>query len=191
MGATPGWGRASAWVGRGENQGRTCSWGRASAFASPRTRRRHILWRKHIIWRKNRTPSAGHPCARTRMSEPRDSWKCREFCREAEIRGVELALKLLRADDRRYEEAPPWESLAQRALVRARALSLVRLCDDMLGDNISEKQTVAILKSFSPAFKWQAAAIRRAIGLRGSECGGASSSGIDAREQRGPAPRRS
>ena len=73
---------------------------------------------------------------------------------------------------------------------RARALSLVRLCNDMLGDNISEKQTVAILKSFSPAFKWQAADIRRAIGLRGSECGGASSSGIDAREQRGPAPRR-
>ena len=124
------------------------------------------------------------------MSEPRDSWKCREFCREAEIRGVELALKLLRADDRRYEEAPPWESLAQRALVRARALSLVRLFNDMLGANISEKQTVATLKSFAPAFKWQADDIRRAIGLRGSECGGASSSGIDAREQRGLAPRR-
>ena len=125
------------------------------------------------------------------MSEPRDSWKSREFCREAEIRAVENVLKLLRSDDRRYNEAPSWESLAQRALVRARALSLVRLCDDMLGDNISEKQTVATVKSFSPAFKWQAADSRRAIGLRGSECGGASSSGIDAREQRGPAPRRS
>ena len=152
--------------------------------------------RKHIIWRKNRTPSAGHPCARTRMSVPRNSWpwnswRSRKFCREAEILAVENALKLLRADDRRYKEAPSWESLAQRALVRARALSLVRLCNDMLGDNISEKQTVATLKSFSPAFKWQADDIRRAIGLRGSECGGASSWGIDAREQRGPAPRRS
>ena len=62
--------------------------------------------RKRIIWRKNRTPSPGHPCARTRMWEPRNSWKSREFCREAEIRAVENALKLLRADDRRYKEAP-------------------------------------------------------------------------------------
>ena len=121
------------------------------------------------------------------MSEP---WKSREFCREAERRAVQKALKQLRAEDRRYKEAPSWEELAQRALVRARALTLVRLCNEMLDANVSEKQAVATLKSFAPAFKWQAADIRRAIELRGSDCGGASSSGIDAREQRGPAPRR-
>ena len=103
---------------------------------------------------------------------------------------MQNALKQLRAEDRRYKEAPSWERLAQRALVRARALTLVRLCNEMLDANVSEKQAVATMISFAPAFKWQAADIRRAIGLRGSDCGGASSSGIDAREQRGLAPRR-
>ena len=82
------------------------------------------------------------------MSEPRDSWKSREFCREAEIRGVENALKLLRADDRRYKAKKhhhAWESLAQRALRQSRALTLVALCEAMLDANMSEEQVAAIL----------------------------------------------
>ena len=147
----------------------------------------HIIWRKHILWRKSRTISAGRPYGRIRMLEP---WKSRSFCREAERRAVQNALKQLRAEDRRYKEAPSWESLARRALVRARAFTLVALCDDMLDANMSEEQAVATLLAAEKGYKWQAADIRRAIGLRGSDCGGASSSGIDAREQRGLAPRR-
>ena len=80
-----------------------------------------------------------------RNSWPWNSWKSRKFCREAEILAVENALKLLRADDRRCKEAPLWESLAQRALRRSRALTLVALCEAMLDANMSEEQVAAIL----------------------------------------------
>ena len=76
------------------------------------------------------------------MSEP---WKSRSFCREAERRAVQNAMKQLRAEDRRTKEAPSWENLARRALVRSRALTLVALCDEMLDANMSEEQVVATL----------------------------------------------
>ena len=108
------------------------------------------------------------------MSEPRNSWKSREFCREAEIRAVENALKLLRADDRRYKEAPSWDDLARGALVRSRALTLVALRDAMLAANMSEEQVVATLLAAENGDKWSAlfgvpGDIRRAIDLRGSD----------------------
>ena len=58
---------------------------------------------------------------------------------------MENALKLLRADDRRYKEAPSWDDLAHGALVRSRALTLVALRDAVLAANMSEEQVAAIL----------------------------------------------
>ena len=82
------------------------------------------------------------------MSEAQNSGKSRKFCREAEILAVENALELLRADDmtaatKKHHHA--WESLAQRALRRSRALTLVALCEAMLDANMSEEQVAAIL----------------------------------------------
>ena len=83
-------------------------------------------------------------------------------------------MEQLRAEDRRTKEAPSWENLARRALVRSRALTLVALCDAMLGANMSEEQVVATLLAAENGDKWSVlfgvpGDIRRAIDLRGSD----------------------
>jgi len=80
-----------------------------------------------------------------------------------------VILAVLRRGNAAPQAIPRWEKLSQRALVRARALALVSLCDDMLEASMTENQAVAALLTAERVNGYQMEDIRQAIDKRSQD----------------------
>ena len=80
-----------------------------------------------------------------------------------------MVLAVLRRGNATPQAFPRWETLSRRALVRARALALVSLCDDMLEASMTEKQAVAALLTAERVNGYQMEDIRQAIDKRSQD----------------------
>ena len=95
-----------------------------------------------------------------------DQWRAREDSRAEERKVVRVVLEVLRRGEAAPQAIPRWEKMSRRALVRARALALVSLCDDMLEASMNENQAVATLLTAERVNGYQMEDIRQAIDKR-------------------------
>ena len=98
-----------------------------------------------------------------------DQWRAREDSRAAERKVVQMVLGVLRRGDAAPQAIPRWEKMSRCALVRARALALVSLCDDMLEASMDENQAVALLLTAERVNGYQMEDIRQAIDKRSQD----------------------
>ena len=95
-----------------------------------------------------------------------------------------MVLTVLRRGNATPQAIPRWETLARRALVRARALALVSLCDDMLEASMTEKQAVAALLTAERVNGYQMEDIRQAIDKRSQDRHEAAAAAYDTPQSR-------
>ena len=113
-----------------------------------------------------------------------DQWRARENSRAEERKVVRVVLEVLRKGDAAPQAIPRWERMSRRALVRARALALVSLCDAMLEASMNENQAVATLLTAERVNGYQMEDIRQAIDKRSQDRHEAAAAAYDTPQSR-------
>ena len=113
-----------------------------------------------------------------------DQWRAREASRAEERKVVQVVLSVLRRGNAAPQAIPRWETMSRRALVRARALALVSLCDDMLEASMNEDQAVAMLLTAERVNGYQMDDIGQAIEKRSQDRQEAATTAHDASQSR-------